>query len=137
MQLERRKRAWKLQETSASENTNPREKTKYACIVEAHESTRKHLQSAHPRNYEDHIAEKGFKSFTHHNLVHKFFHMPKAMKIPDAKAAVDKEWKKLETIPAWQLEIVKSKKFSGTTKREKENPLGYMDVHLSSKAPNI
>ena len=31
------------------------------------------------------------------------------MKIPDAKAAVDKEWKKLETIPAWQLEKVKSK----------------------------
>ena len=37
--------------------------------------------------------------------------MPKAMKIPDAKAAVEKEWKKLETIPAWQLEIVKSKFF--------------------------
>ena len=32
------------------------------------------------------------------------------MKIPDAKAAVDKEWKKLETMPAWQLERVKSKK---------------------------
>ena len=32
------------------------------------------------------------------------------MKIPDAKAAVDKEWKKLETIPAWNLEQVKSKK---------------------------
>ena len=32
------------------------------------------------------------------------------MKIPDAKAAVDKEWKKIETIPAWQLEKVKSKK---------------------------
>ena len=31
-------------------------------------------------------------------------------KIPDAKAAVDKEWKKLETIPAWQLDIVNSKK---------------------------
>ena len=29
--------------------------------------------------------------------------MPQAMKIPDAKAAVDKEWKKLETIPAWDL----------------------------------
>ena len=27
-----------------------------------------------------------------------------------AKAAVDKEWKKLETIPAWQLEKVKNKK---------------------------
>ena len=32
------------------------------------------------------------------------------MTIPDAEAAVDKEWKKLETIPAWQLEKVKSKK---------------------------
>ena len=32
------------------------------------------------------------------------------MKILDAKAAVDKEWKKVETVPAWQLEKVKSKK---------------------------
>ena len=31
------------------------------------------------------------------------------MIIPHAEAAVDKEWKKLETIQAWQLEIVKSK----------------------------
>ena len=36
--------------------------------------------------------------------------MPQAMKIPDAKAAVDKEWKKLESIPAWDLGKVKSKK---------------------------
>ena len=46
---------------------------------------------------------------THYNLVHKFIPMPQAMKIPDAKAAVDKEWKKLETISAWQLGRVKSK----------------------------
>ena len=32
-----------------------------------------------------------------------------AMKIPDAKAAVDKEWKKLETLPSWQLNNMKSK----------------------------
>ena len=32
------------------------------------------------------------------------------MKIPEAEAAVDKGWKKLVTIPAWQLEKVKSKK---------------------------
>ena len=37
------------------------------------------------------------------------YSMLQAMKIPDAKAAVDKEWKKLEAIPAWQLERVKSK----------------------------
>ena len=36
--------------------------------------------------------------------------MPQAMKIPGAKAAVDKEWKKLETIPAWDVRTVKSKK---------------------------
>ena len=32
------------------------------------------------------------------------------MKIPDGKAAVDKEWKKLEIIPAWDVTKVKSKK---------------------------
>ena len=47
---------------------------------------------------------------THDNLVHKRIPMPQAMMITDAKAAVDKEWKKLETIPAWSLEKVKSKK---------------------------
>ena len=34
--------------------------------------------------------------------------MPQAMKIPAAKAAVDKEWEKLEKIPAWNLTKVKS-----------------------------
>ena len=32
------------------------------------------------------------------------------MKIPDAKAAVDKEWKKFDTIPALDVRKVKSKK---------------------------
>ena len=36
--------------------------------------------------------------------------MPQAMKIPAAKAAVDKEWEKLETISAWNLPKVRSKK---------------------------
>ena len=42
-------------------------------------------------------------------LVHKFIPMPQAMKIPNAKAAVDKEWKKLETIPARDVRKVKRK----------------------------
>ena len=41
--------------------------------------------------------------------------MPQAMKIPDEKAAVDKEWKKLESNPAWQLEKVKSKNVTYTS----------------------
>ena len=36
--------------------------------------------------------------------------MAQAMKIPDAKAAVEKKWKKIQTIPAWQLDKVKCKK---------------------------
>ena len=47
---------------------------------------------------------------THYNLVHKFIPMSQAMKIPDSEAAVDKEWKKLETNPAWQLDKVQNKK---------------------------
>ena len=47
--------------------------------------------------------------------------MFQAMKIPDAKSAVDKEWEKLVKMPAWQLSNVKSKKggSSGSTKRKK------------------
>ena len=36
--------------------------------------------------------------------------MPQAIKIPATKAAVDKEWEKLEKIPAWNLTKVRSKK---------------------------
>ena len=43
----------------------------------------------------DHIAGKGNYSLQHYNLVHKFIPMPQAMKIPAAKAAVDKEWEKI------------------------------------------
>ena len=63
-----------------------------------------------PHHHEDHIAGKGENSLQHCNLVHKFVPMPQAMKIPAAKAAVDKEWEKLEKISAWNLTKVKSKK---------------------------
>ena len=44
----------------------------------------------------NHISGKGDKSLQHYNLVHKFIPMPLAMKIPQAKAAEDLEWEKLE-----------------------------------------
>ena len=56
------------------------------------------------------FAGKGDNSLQHENLVHKFIPLPQAMKIPAAKAAVDKEWEKLEKIPAWDLTKVRSKK---------------------------
>ena len=84
-------------------------KTKLACILEADESTRMRMVNSIPHNHEDHIAGKGENSLQHYNLVHKFFRMPQAMKISAAKAAVDKEWEKLEKISAWNLTKVKSK----------------------------
>ena len=73
-----------------------------ACIVDADESTRPRLEGAG------------------HNLIKitslqkdEFNDSPKpcaqiqsdasSIKIPDAKAAVEKEWEKLKKIPAWQL----------------------------------
>ena len=53
--------------------------------------------------------------------------MPQAMKIPDAKVAVDKGCKKFETIPAWQLEKVNSKK-EVVLQAQRDN----MRVHLAS-----
>ena len=85
-------------------------KTKLACILEADESTRMRMGNSIPSNHEDHIAGKGENSLQHFNLVHKYIPMPQAMKIPAAEAAVDKEWEKLEKIPAWNLAEVKSKK---------------------------
>ena len=60
--------------------------------MEADESTRKRLEGTLHKDPEEHIAGKGINSLSHYNLVHKLIPMPKAVKIPDAKAAVDKKW---------------------------------------------
>ena len=51
-------------------------KTKYACIVEADESTRKRLEGTPHKDHEDHIGGKGINSLNRYNLVHKFVPMP-------------------------------------------------------------
>ena len=84
-------------------------KTKYACIVDADESVRKRMQGTHREGLEDHIAGRGINSLNNHNLVHKVIPVLQAMKIPDAKAAVEK-MEKLETILAWQLTKVRNEK---------------------------
>ena len=84
-------------------------KSKLACILEASESTRLRMEESLPTYHEDHIAGKEDNSLQHYNLVHKFIPMPHDMKIPAAKAAVDKEWEKLEKILAWDLTKVRSK----------------------------
>ena len=56
-----KKRSKRLRQT-ACETTEHNKKTKHACIVEAHESRRKRLESTLLRDHEDHIAEKRFNS---------------------------------------------------------------------------
>ena len=63
-----------------------------------------------PHHHEVRIAGKGENSLQHFNLVHKFIPMPQAVKIPAAKAAVDKEWEKLGKISEGNLAKVRSKK---------------------------
>ena len=46
--------------------------------------------------HEDHFAGKGMNSLNPCNLVHKFIPLLPAMKIPDAKAAVEKNGKTLD-----------------------------------------
>ena len=89
------------------------------------------MEPSLPKNHEDHSAGKGFTSMTHYNLVRKFISLPHAMKIRDAKAAMDKEWKKLQTIPARQPEKAKNKKETILAKRQKESPLCCIDGHIS------
>ena len=81
--------------------------TKLACILEAGESTRMRMGNSIPHHHEDRIAEKGENSLQHYNLVHKVYSYV-SMKISAGKAAVDKEWEKLEKFSAWNLAKVKS-----------------------------
>ena len=66
------------------------------------------MEESLPNHHEDHVAGKG-RIHCNIKIAHKFIPMPQAMKIPAAKAAVDKEWEKLEKILAWDLNKVRSK----------------------------
>ena len=88
---------------------------------------------SNPHGNEDRIAGKGFISMVHDNLVHEFIPLFQAMKTLDAKAAVDKEWKKLETIPSCELERSHEQEggCSRSTKKQKESPRCYTDGPMS------
>ena len=93
------------------ENTNLRKKTMYACIAKAHESKRKRLESTHPRNHEDHIAEKECNSRIYYNL----------------------EFENMFSLAVGENEQQESC-YSDSSKREKESPLCYVEdiCHLKN-----
>ena len=55
------------------------------------------------------VHRSGSTGSFHYGLVHKLVSIQEALKIPDAKAAVDKQWEKLKNIPAWDVKKVRSK----------------------------
>ena len=120
-------------------------KTKLPCIQEADESTRMRMGNSIPHHHEDHIAGKGENSLRHYDLVHKFIPMPQAMKIPAAKAAVDKEWEKSEKSSAWNLTKVRSKKevideakMSGVSSfRLTDGHMSFEKCWIGGKAPKV
>ena len=76
----RTKELFSFQETEAKScQSNKIPKAKHACIVEAHESTRQHLEPTLPKDHEDHIAGKGKNSMTQYNLVLTCRPMPQAI----------------------------------------------------------
>ena len=72
------------------------------------------MGNAIPHHHQDHTSGKGENSLQHYNLVHKFIPMPQAMKVPAAKAAVDKEWEKLEKVRSKE-EVIDEARTSGAT----------------------
>ena len=112
-------------------------KSKLACILEASESTRLRVEESLPNHHEDHVAGKGDNSLQHYNMVHKFIPLPQAMKIPAAKAAVEKELEKLEKIPAWDKTKVRSKSEvidEARTKGAKVHVASLMDIFYLKNA---
>ena len=109
-------------------------KSKFACILEASESTKMRMGESLLNYHEDHIAGTGDNPHQHYKLVHKF--IPQALKIPAAKAAVDKEWEKPDKIPAWDLTNVRSKSEvidEARTKGAKVHFVSLMDIcHLKN-----
>ena len=65
--------------------------------------------------------------------------MPPSDEIPDAKAAVNFVWEKLEKIPAWQMDLVKSKKdviLEAQKKRKGKSTLLYWWTCVISRKPS-
>ena len=86
-------------------------KTKLACILEADESIRMRMGNSDTSIITKTILQEKVRiRYSTTIWFINLFLCPQAVKIPAAKAAVDKEWEKLEKISAWNLTKVKSKK---------------------------
>ena len=73
------------------------------------------------RDHQDYISDKGYIHiyiYKDQKFMYGFKHtripVSEAMKMPEAKAALDKEWNKLKKMPAWGIPTSQTKGTSGT-----------------------
>ena len=77
---------------------------KYACIVEANESTRKRLEGTLHKDHEDHSEGKGIHSLKHYDLVvHSFCSHASSNENTRCESSRGQRIGKIERIPAWKL----------------------------------
>ena len=82
-------------------------------------------EKSHRRPHQDHTAPKGYASVDQFALVHTPIQIGKAMRIPDAKKAVDDEWSAREQKKTWNMDKVRPKA-EVIAEAEKKN----MSVHF-------
>ena len=97
-------------------------KTKHACIVDTHESTRQRLESSAPKDHEDHIAGKGYYSMTHYNLVHKFIPIFSSDENSGCESSSEQgmEEARNDSSVAVGESQKQERRYSGSTKRQKK-----------------
>ena len=71
---------------------NKSRKSRFACIVGAHESTRTRTGTSQPRDHDDRITDKGFNSLSHYNLVHKPISPPPSNENPGCES---RSWQRM------------------------------------------
>ncbi len=77
--------------------------------IEAAPSAGGNTKPGPSRPHDEHIASEGSCSEEWYSCVHTPVPIPKAMQIPAAKGALEKEWTKPETRKAWDVSRVKPK----------------------------
>ena len=93
----------------ATRSKNDDHKSNNACMLEAEESKRLRMERIAPKIHGDHIGREREYFIASYNLVHKFIPTPQAMKMPAAKAAVDKGLEKnMRNILVWNLAKVRN-----------------------------
>ena len=82
--------------------------TIYAHKIEACESKRCRISESAKHKHEEQVADRGYISMSLYTLIHLPLPIPKAIRIPEAKVAVDREWNKLKNTSV--LARIRSKK---------------------------